>query len=263
MCRVPQKPCSCLFPLYAPISGWETGICTLQCPGSFCAGIYCSWGCRATGKQGIAFCLSTPPQAGALSRMPKPNQCRSWRALTPHQHGSVSLDCALASTPILPSSLCGICRSCPSLPMAKEGLEQVLTLGLPQCVTGTWFSEREERRVLSAIACREGNAELASEPWLCAPCTLFCMECLSQSRLSPGIPTHSVTPSGCITLSWATGKTVRGVLLLAVPAGCCLGTGALATLLVADILPYLVDSPVPTHRVRGKLEGITGTDLLL
>lgn len=145
--------------------------------------------------------------------------------------------------------------------MAKEGLEQVLTLGLPQCVTGAWFSEREERRALSAIACREGNAELASEPWLCAPCTLFCMECLSP-LLVQGSPRHphtcSVTLSGCIALSWATGRTVPGVLLLAVPAGCCLRTGALAALLVADIVAYLVDSPVPTHRAEGQVRGNQG-----
>lgn len=44
----------------------------------------------------------------------------------------------------------------------QEGLEQILTLWLPQCVTVAWFSEREGRKVLSVL--QGGHVELAPEP---------------------------------------------------------------------------------------------------
>lgn len=54
----------------------------------------------------------------------------------------------------------------------------------------------------------------------------------------------------------APGQRGRSMLLLALPAAWLLGTGALAALLVADILVYLVDSLVPAHTAERRVVGI-------
>lgn len=76
-------------------------------PGPFCAGISCSWNCRARGKQSTASCFSTP----ATTRSPQP------QALTPSRHGGVSQGCALACTH-LPDCLHG---NCPCLQLRRAG----------------------------------------------------------------------------------------------------------------------------------------------
>lgn len=165
-------------------------------------------------------------------------------------------------------------RRCPCL-QAEEGLERVLTLWLLQCVTVAWFSEkrREESSVSTALqplgCCTQGgHAELASKPWSHVPHALLFAggPRLSPSPPPPWAPLCTLGDTSWLhppTLGHREAGTLR-VLLLAVPAGCLLGTGALAALLVADILVYLVDSPVPAHTAQGQaVRELTGTDLLL
>lgn len=150
--------------------------------------------------------------------------------------------------------------------MAEEGLEQVLTLWLLQCVTVAWFSGREGKRTLSAlphspsaVARREGQ-----QSWCLSlgrdPLTL----CSTRGACTPlpvcPQPVHRcacwVTPASCVLLSRATGRPTHSACCCqAVPAGCLLGTGALTALLVADVLVYLVDSPVPVHTAEGNNRG--------
>jgi len=147
------------------------------------------------------------------------------------------------------------------VPLAEECPEHVLTLWLLQCATVAWFSEREERRVPSALqplgCCWQGgHAELASEPRCCAPHVLFCMGCLQPSASPPPAWAPSVCRVTLADCMLGHGKaSALGMLLPAVPVGCLLGTGALAALLVADFLVYLVDSPVPAHAAEGRVVG--------
>lgn len=125
VCRIPQKPHSCLFPHCVPVLGWEKGTCPFQGSSLCLAQAGSSWALSvqeslvhvAAELQGSRALPSAPPpqpEPEALSHMPKPDQHGSWRALTPPGRGSVSLGCALASTLLLPDSQCSG-RSCPCL----------------------------------------------------------------------------------------------------------------------------------------------------
>lgn len=246
-----------------PFPGLQPLPCTgRQQLGPFCAGISCSCSCRAAGKQSIAFCSSTP----ARTRSPQPHaQARpAWQLESPHTPWTRQREPGLRSglhpsPPRLPVQW----QELP-LPVAEEGLEQVLTLWLLQCVTVAWFSEREGRRAVSALqphshCSRGGHTELASQPRSCTRRTLFCTGCLHPSP-SPPPAWASLRVLGDANwlhppVSGHRKAGMLGALLLAVPAGCLLGTGALAALLVADVLVYLVDSPVPAHTAEGRVAG--------